>query len=32
MSKLIPRIKGGGGGGCPILVLGIKKSLYEKDM
>lgn len=32
MSKLLPRIKGGGGGGCPILVLGIKKSLYEKDM
>lgn len=32
MSKLIPRIKGGGGGGCPILVLGIKKSLFEKDM
>jgi hypothetical protein len=28
LSKLIPRIEGGGGGGCPILVLGIKKSLY----
>lgn len=31
ISKLIPRIQGGGGGGCPILVLGIKKTLYEKD-
>lgn len=25
MSKLLPRIHGGGGGGCPLLVLGIKK-------
>ena len=29
MSKLIPRIEGGGGGGCPILVLGIKPSLFD---
>mgnify|MGYP001079076574 CR=1 FL=1 len=28
MSKLIPRIEGGGGGGCPVLVFGITKSLY----
>lgn len=28
MSKLLPRIEGGGGGGCPILVFGIKKELY----
>lgn len=28
MSKLIPRIEGGGGAGCPILVFGISKSLY----
>ena len=28
MSKLLPRINGGGGGGCPILVLGIRKELY----
>lgn len=28
MSKLLPKIKGGGGGGCPLLVLGIKDSLY----
>jgi len=31
MNKLIPRIEGGGGGGCPILVFGIKKSLYVED-
>ena len=31
MSKLLPRIAGGGGGGCPLLVLGIKQSLYVED-
>lgn len=31
MSKLLPRIKGGGGAGCPILVLGIRRSLYVED-
>ena len=31
MSKLLPRISGGGGGGCPILVLGISRLLYEED-
>lgn len=31
MSKLLPRINGGGGGGCPILVLGIRKELYVED-
>lgn len=31
MGKLLPRIKGGGGAGCPILVFGISKSLYEDD-
>lgn len=30
MSKLLPRIKGGGGAGCPILVFGITKKLYEE--
>ncbi len=30
MSKLLPRIEGGGGGGCPILVFGITKHLYVK--
>ena len=28
MSKLLPRLEGGGGGGCPVLVFGIKASLY----
>jgi hypothetical protein len=28
MSKLLPRIEGGGGGGCPILVFGISEKLY----
>lgn len=32
MSKLIPKILGGGGGGCPILIFGIKKSLYREDV
>lgn len=31
MSKLLPRIEGGGGAGCPILVFGIKKSLYDPE-
>lgn len=31
MSKLLPRIEGGGGGGCPILVIGISKNLYIED-
>lgn len=31
MSKLLPKIEGGGGAGCPILVLGITKELYEKN-
>jgi hypothetical protein len=29
--KLIPKIEGGGGAGCPILVFGITKQLYDKD-
>ena len=32
MGKLLPRINGGSGGGCPILVLGITKQLYEQDI
>ncbi|MDE2868232.1 MAG: BglII/BstYI family type II restriction endonuclease [Chloroflexota bacterium] len=28
MSKLLPRLQGGGGGGCPILVFGITSSLF----
>ena len=31
MSKLLPRIEGDGGGGCPILVFGITKALYVED-
>lgn len=30
MAKLLPRIEGGGGGGCPILAFGIRKSLYRE--
>lgn len=32
MSKLLPRIQGGGGAGCPLLVFGIKKSLYAEHL
>jgi hypothetical protein len=31
MSKLLPRIDGGGGGGCPLLVFGITRKLYDED-
>ncbi len=32
MSKLLPRIEGGSGAGCPLLVFGISKNLYmEKE-
>jgi hypothetical protein len=31
MSKLLPRLEGGGGGGCPVLVLGITRKLYVED-
>lgn len=31
MSKLIPRIEGGGGGGCPLLVFGISRNLYNEE-
>jgi hypothetical protein len=32
MSKLLPRIDGGGGAGCPILVFGISDKLYVEDI
>ena len=32
MSKLIPRIEGGSGAGCPLLVFGISKTLYVEDV
>lgn len=28
LRRLEPRIEGGGGGGCPILVFGITRALY----
>jgi len=28
MSQLLPRIEGGGGGGCPVLVFGIGSKVY----
>jgi hypothetical protein len=31
MRQLLPRIEGGGGGGCPILVFGISEHLYVED-
>ncbi|MCI5158746.1 MAG: restriction endonuclease [Candidatus Electrothrix sp. AUS1_2] len=31
MSKLLPRIEGGSGAGCPLLIFGISKSLYIED-
>ena len=31
MSKLLPRIHGGGGGGCPLVVFGISKACYVED-
>jgi hypothetical protein len=31
MSKLLPRILGGGGAGCPLLVFGIKQTLLVGD-
>ena len=31
MSKLLPRIRGGGGAGCPLLVFGITKALLVED-
>lgn len=31
LGKLLPKIEGGGGGGCPVLVFGITKRLYDKN-
>lgn len=31
LSKLLPRIEGGSGAGCPILAFGISASLFDKD-
>lgn len=32
MDKLVPRLRGGSGGGCPIIVFGIKDTLYVNDV
>ncbi len=32
MAKLLPRIQGGGGAGCPLLVFGIRRILYVEDI
>lgn len=32
MSKLLPKLEGGGGGGCPVLVFGITRKLYVEDV
>lgn len=32
MGKLLPRVQGGSGGGCPLLVIGIKSSLFVDDL
>lgn len=32
MSKLLNRVQGGGGGGCPLLVLGISKAVIADDL
>jgi hypothetical protein len=31
MSKLLPKLEGGGGGGCPVLVFGIRRNVYIED-
>jgi hypothetical protein len=31
IEKLLPKIEGGGAGGCPVLALGITKKLYRED-
>jgi hypothetical protein len=31
MGKLLPRLRGGSGGGCPIVVFGISDALYVED-
>jgi hypothetical protein len=31
MDKLLPRLEGGGGGGCPILAFGITRRKYVED-
>lgn len=32
MDKLVPRVFGGGAGGCPVAVFGISDSLYDEHL
>jgi len=31
LSKLLPRLEGGGGGGCPVVIFGIQRALFVDD-
>lgn len=31
LSKLLPRLEGGGGGGCPVVVFGIRREAFVDD-
>lgn len=31
MRKLLRKIEGGGGGGCPLIAIGIRKSAYDRN-
>jgi hypothetical protein len=31
MAKLLPRLEGGSGGGCPVVVFGIREAAYVED-
>lgn len=31
VSKLLPRVQGGGGAGCPIIVFGITEKLFDEN-
>jgi len=32
LEKLLPRLRGGSGGGCPVIAFGISRSLYVDDI
>lgn len=32
MGKLLPRLEGGAGGGCPVLAIGITAKLFTEDI
>jgi len=32
MDKLVPRLQGGSGGGCPVIVFGMSRKLYVDDI